>query len=67
MILGGMLGGMGLPVFAVHTWAAWQYARVSLTSLLTDDVSIIVQANSAAVILPSRTALSMAELIIYLG
>lgn len=25
LILGAFIGGLGLPVFAVHTWAAWRY------------------------------------------
>lgn len=25
LILGAFVGALGLPVFAVHTWAAWRY------------------------------------------
>lgn len=24
-ILGALVGGLGLPVFATHSWAAWRY------------------------------------------
>ena len=30
LILGAFVGGLGLPVFGVHTWAAWRYVQVSI-------------------------------------